>query len=179
MHPSKRWRRPKLDSPENIGMVLDRSGEDRFASKRAPIPEHTWRRLVGGRIADRAKPISLENGILLVKVATSAWAHELSLMKNELLARLGAHGAADIRFRVGAVEATQRPPETRKSRAVPRAVPLSGELATTVSRVEDPELREIIALAAGSSIAWQEHTADTNEKPSARGAPPRGPKRPR
>lgn len=166
MHQAKRWRRPKLDSPENIGMVLDRSGEDRFASKRAPIPEHTWRRIVGGRISDRAKPISLENGVLLVKVATSAWAHELSLMKNELVARLAAHGVADIRFRVGAVETTQRPPETRKSRAVPRAVPLSGELATTVSKIEDDELREIIALAAGSSIAWQEHSADERAKRS-------------
>lgn len=153
-----------LDVPENIGDVLDRSGEDRFASKRAPIADHAWRRIVGGRIADRAKPISLENGVLLVKVATSAWAHELSLMKSELVLRLASHGVADLRFRVGAVEPPPRPPELRTSRAVPRAVPLKGELAETVSKVEDAELRQIIALAAGASIAWQEHSQPETER---------------
>ncbi|MEO8876579.1 MAG: DUF721 domain-containing protein [Polyangiaceae bacterium] len=157
MHRSKRWRRPKLDKPETIGVVIDRSGEDRFASTRAPISEHQWRRAVGARIADRAKPISLENGVLIIKVASSAWAHELSLMKTDLLKPLGAHGVRDIRFRVGTIEAPTRLPEQRKSRAVPKAVPLTGELAETVAKVEDPELREMIAHAAAASIAWQEH----------------------
>jgi hypothetical protein len=158
MNRGKRWRRPRLDSPEAIGVVIDRSGEDRFASTRAPIAEHAWRRAVGARIADRAKPISLENGVLVVKVATSAWAHELSLMKTDLLRPLATHGVKDIRFRVGAIEAAQRPPEQRKSRAVPKPAPLTGELAENIAKVEDPELRELIAMAAGASIAWQEHT---------------------
>ncbi|HEX7666100.1 MAG TPA: DUF721 domain-containing protein [Polyangiaceae bacterium] len=160
----KRWRRPKLDMPENIGTVIDRSGEDRFASKRAPIAEHAWRRAVGGRISDRAKPLSLENGVLVVKVATSAWAHELSLMKTELLARLAQYGATDIRFRVGAIEPAPRPTEERTARTVPKSLPLTGELAETVAKVEDPELRELIATAASASIAWQEHSAPEREK---------------
>jgi len=157
MHRSKRWRRPKLYAPETIGTVIDRSGEDRFASSRAPISEHQWRRAVGARIGDRAKPISLENGVLIVKVASSAWAHELSLMKSDLLKPLASHGVRDIRFRVGAIEPAQRLPEQRKSRAVPKAAPLTGELAESVAAIEDPELRELITIAAGASIAWQEH----------------------
>ena len=165
MKRGKRWRRPRLDAPEAIGMVIDRSGEDRFASHRAPIAEHAWRRAVGARIADRAKPISLENGILIIKVASSAWAHELSLMKTDLLKPLATHGVKDIRFRVGAIEPAQRAPEQRKSRAVPKPSPLSGELAASVAAIEDPELRELIALAAGSSIAWQEHTEQRKKAP--------------
>jgi predicted nucleic acid-binding Zn ribbon protein len=165
MKRGKRWRRPRLDAPEAIGMVIDRSGEDRFASHRAPIAEHAWRRAVGARIADRAKPISLENGTLIIKVATSAWAHELSLMKTDLLKPLAAYGVKDIRFRVGAVEPAQRAPEQRKSRAVPKPAALSGELAASVAAIEDPELRELIALAAGSSIAWQEHTEQRKKEP--------------
>ena len=168
MKRGKRWRRPRLDAPEAIGVVIDRSGEDRFASQRAPIAEHAWRRAVGARIADRAKPLSLENGVLVVKVATSAWAHELSLMKTDLLKPLGSHGVRDIRFKVGAVEAPQRATEQRASRAVPKPQPLSGELAATVAAVEDPELRELIALAASSSIAWQEHTAQRKPPPKKR-----------
>ncbi len=168
MKRGKRWRRPRLDTPEAIGVVIDRSGEDRFASHRAPIAEHAWRRAVGARIADRAKPISLENGILVIKVATAAWAHELSLMKTDLLKPLGTHGVKDIRFRVGAVEAPQQPTEQRKSRAVPKPAPLSGELAANVAKIEDPELRELIALAAGSSIAWQEHTEQKKSAPKKR-----------
>ncbi|MEO9141226.1 MAG: DUF721 domain-containing protein [Polyangiaceae bacterium] len=162
--PSRRRRRPKLDTPENIGTVLDRSGDDRFASKRAPIAEHTWRRVVGGRISDRAKPLSLVNGVLVVKVASSAWAHELSLMKIELLARLGPYGATDIRFRVGAIEPAPRPTEHRTARAVPKSMPLTGELAETVAKVEDPELRELITIAASASIAWQQHSAPEREQ---------------
>jgi predicted nucleic acid-binding Zn ribbon protein len=168
MKRGKRWRRPRLDAPEAIGVVIDRSGEDRFASHRAPIAEHAWRRAVGARIADRAKPISLENGVLVVKVATSAWAHELSLMKTDLLKPLATHGVRDIRFRVGTVEAAQRPTEQRKSRAVPKPAPLPAELAANVAKIEDPELRELIALAAGSSIAWQEHTEQRKTVPKKR-----------
>jgi hypothetical protein len=168
MRRGKRWRRPRLEAPEAIGMVIDRAGEDRFASQRSPIAEHAWRRAVGARIADRAKPMSLENGVLVVKVATAAWAHELSLMKTDLLKPLASHGVRDIRFRVGAIEAAQRAPEQRKSRAVPKAAPLSGELAESVAKIEDPELRELIALAAGSSIAWQEHTEQRKIPPKKR-----------
>lgn len=168
MNRGKRWRRPRLDVPEAIGVVIDRSGEDRFASTRAPIAEHAWRRAVGARIADRAKPISLENGVLVVKVATSAWAHELSLMKVDLLRPLATHGVKDIRFKVGTIEAPRQPTEQRKSRAVPTPAVITGELAANIAKVEDPELRELIAIAAGSSIAWQEHTQQNKKPPRKR-----------
>ena len=85
---AKRRRRRNLDAPESIEDLLDRAGEDRFAKRRPPIPMREWKVIVGPRIADRAHPITLERGILLVKVTTSVWANELSD------ARSGARRAA-------------------------------------------------------------------------------------
>src|SRR4051812_34791068 len=85
---AKRRRRKNLDAPEPMEALLDRAGEDRFAKRRPPIPMREWKLAVGPRIADRAHPITLERGILLVKVTTSVWANELQMLAPELVARL-------------------------------------------------------------------------------------------
>lgn len=149
-------RRPRTE-PEAIEAVLERSGEDRFAHWRPPIAHAVWRAAVGPRIADRAKPQSLENGVLTVKVATAPWAHELSLLSEALRERLRAHGVAveSLRFRVGPIESAPRPPERRQTRAVPPPAPLPPELARALKDVEDDELRDTIAHAARANLAWQ------------------------
>ncbi len=44
-----------------------------------------WDQLVGERIAKRARPIGISRRVLQVQVASSAWLHELGLLKNQLL----------------------------------------------------------------------------------------------
>src|SRR4051812_23820804 len=102
----RKKQRRKLAAPEPMEELLDRAGEDRFAKKRVPIPVREWRAAVGPRIADRARPWTLERGVLVVKVATSVWANELQLLAPELIARLRARGFAvdSLRFRVGALD---------------------------------------------------------------------------
>lgn len=157
----KRFRK-RLDAPEPLEELLDRAGEDRFAKKRVPIPVREWRAAVGPRIADRARPWTLERGVLTVRVATSVWANELQMLAPELVARLKARGIAveSMRFRVGQLDQEERPPERRTVRKVPPVKPLAPELRAEVAKVEDDGLRSVIERAAQANLAWQEFIGD-------------------
>ena len=71
---TRRRRRRSLARPEAIEDVLARAGEDRFALHRPPVSSRIWAEAVGARIAERARPITLERGVLTVRAATSVWA---------------------------------------------------------------------------------------------------------
>ena len=152
-------KRPTLRLPEPIEGVIDRSGEDRFAPRRPPIARRVWREAVGPRVAARAEPAELDRGVLTIRVATSVWANELSLLSSTLLARLQELGApiTSLRFRVGPIQETPRPVEPRPARAVPAPAPLPTPLADTIAEVPDDDLRGSIALAARANLAWQTH----------------------
>jgi hypothetical protein len=155
--------RPKLRAPESIETVIERAGEDRFARNRPVVGERVWRDAVGLRIAERARPLSLERGVLTLLVATSTWASELTFLAPTILERLRAAKVSvnELRFRVGHVEPPARPPERRTSRAVPRPAPIPPDLANALSKVDDLELREAIAGAASANLAWRAY----NEPP--------------
>ena len=158
-----RSRRAALRAPESLEAILDRAGENRFARVRPPIAAKVWREAVGARIAERARPVSLFGGVLVLRVPTSVWAHELSLLGEELCARVRQHGidVRQLRFQVGSVPAVDRPPERRLSRPVPcREVPAEPphEVAVALAAMRDAGLREVIARAAASNLAWQEIT---------------------
>jgi hypothetical protein len=152
-----RPRRPPLRSPEALDRILDRAGESRFARVRPPIPSALWREAVGARIADRVRPISLWSGVLVLRVPTSVWAHELSFLAEDVCGRLRERGieARQLRFFVGAVEPVERPPERRVSRTVPTTCEIPHEVGKALAGVEDPVLRAVIAHAAASNLAWQ------------------------
>jgi hypothetical protein len=158
---SKRRRRKNLDAPEPMEALLDRAGEDRFARRRPPIPMREWKVVVGPRIADRAHPVTLERGVLLVKVTSSAWANELQMLAPELVARLRVRGHAvdSLRFRVGPLDQPERPPERRTTRMVPPPVALGSELLASIATVGDADLRAVIARAASANLAWQDYVA--------------------
>src|SRR5579883_2039602 len=171
----KRRRRPQLAAPEPLDGVLDRAGEDRFARARPPVSERVWRDAVGLRIADRARPVVLDRGVLTVRVATSVWANELSMLAPTILARLCERGVLvqELRFRVGPIEPPARPPERRSSQAVPAPAPLPKDIAQQLARIADPELREAVALAASANLAWRAHIdpPPSTEAPRAARAP--------
>ena len=146
-----------LSAPEPLRAILDRAGENRFARTREAIPVALWRDAVGARIAERAFPVSLEDGTLVLRVPTSVWAYELSLLADDVCARLKERGVVvrELRFRVGAVPAVERPPERRIARAVPVIREVPEELADVLATVTDPELRRAIESAAAANLAWQ------------------------
>lgn len=116
-----------------------------------------WDDLVGPKIAARTRPSGIYGRRLVVEVASSAWLHELSMLRptllSELLARVGEPRLFDdLSFRIAG---RNRPPQAM-SRRNPRAPAYQSGVrspATGVARerivqetgaVEDPELRALI-----------------------------------
>lgn len=90
----------KRDRPVAVGEALagylSRSGLARRVGQAQVIPD--WPHLVGPQIAAVATPESVTpDGLLFVRVTTSAWMNELQLMTPEIMARINAgRGAGRI-----------------------------------------------------------------------------------
>jgi hypothetical protein len=120
-----------------------------------------WAAIVGGRIAARTWPDGLSRRVLWVRVSSSAWLQELTMLRTQLAATIrGAVGEPtlfdEVRFHLG-----DRPKETgdlfaganARPLRVPRAAPLvpvpaTGARAADIERetaaVVDPELQSMI-----------------------------------
>lgn len=174
-----RRRRPTLDAPEALDGILLRAGESRLAPVTSPIPLPIWKEIVGPRVAERARPHALERGVLLLRVPSSVWAQELSLLSAEILPRLVARGyeVRELRFSVGPLEGSAPPPPAlRTTRTVPRPGPLPPTLKALSASVDDDELRQALEDAARANLAWQDHVATRAEDLTAG---PRGARVPR
>jgi hypothetical protein len=118
-----------------------------------------WSSLVGDKVGARTRPDTIIDRILIVEVATSAWLHELRLIRpkivSDLLDRLGMpRFFDDIRF-VLTGERRRRPTQVRRPSPPPRRepapepTPATGqhlqEILEDTSKIEDEELRAIIS----------------------------------
>jgi predicted nucleic acid-binding Zn ribbon protein len=89
---------------ETLGSVLSRLftrlGLDEELAGWRVVEE--WPRLVGPRIAQRTRAVAFHEGTLRVEVEGSAWMHELSYLKHELIRKinreLGSERIRDVRF---------------------------------------------------------------------------------
>jgi len=118
-----------------------------------------WRDLVGERIASRTRPREVLGGALIVEVASSAWLHELNLLKPQLLAglleRIGEpklFERLDLRLIGRSRRDDTTVPKPRRpapSRTRPAPKPATGAAREAIVRdvmaVDDPDLRELIA----------------------------------
>lgn len=110
---------------------------------------HTWRSIVGHRVAAHTMPTRLEDGTLQVTVSSALWASELSLLQAPILQRLRTvlPSVRMLRFRVGQVTTPPLDPPTKVLRAE-----LPETLTQTLASVDDPDLRKVIAEAAAYSL---------------------------
>jgi hypothetical protein len=148
------------NKPAAVGSLLASSREAAARYAGTAIDREQWRRIVGERIALRTEPGAKRGRELTVYAATASWAQELSLLVNEIVARLKAAGVAvdTVRFRVKAIAAQPRDPGARKP--VYRKAALPSALCSQLDGIDDPELREAIAEAAALWLALGE-TAST------------------
>jgi hypothetical protein len=155
-------------APELVGTLLDQAR--RTCARRAGVAldHESWREVVGERIARRTTPGSVRDGLLTVMVESPVWAQELSLLSEEIVARLSRHGLAvtGIRFRTGKVARAPTPPGRR---AASPPVELPDDVRERLAGVDDPDLREVIATAVAHSLANQAR-AKVTPKPGARTA---------
>ena len=117
-----------------------------------------WAELVGAKIAERTRPDGITDRVLWIEVATSAWLHELNLLRPQLLAglveRLGEPRLFDdIKFRLAGRRRRDAPvaarPRRRPAPTRPASRPATGgareQIVREVAAVDDAELRELIA----------------------------------
>lgn len=150
--PESRGAAPALLSEVLVGAetyLAERSG--------AAIPRAEWTSIVGPRIAARTRVGKLRQGVLTVKVASSAWSQELSFLKLQLVAKLrrAGHEVSDLRFFVDHIAddaKTSKPQRRISQNRQQNGQPLPPDLVKRLERVDDPNLRAAIAEAARSSL---------------------------
>jgi hypothetical protein len=120
---------------------------------------HTeWSDLVGAKISSRTRPFGVVGKLLVVEVASSAWLHELNLLRPQILAgllqRIGEPRLFDdLKFKLAGQSGGRPPLRPRPPRPAPppprSPTPATGlhreEIVREVERVDDLELRELIA----------------------------------
>jgi predicted nucleic acid-binding Zn ribbon protein len=116
-----------------------------------------WSELVGPKISSRTRPYGVTDRILVIEVASSAWLHELSMLKAQILAGLHQRMGAprlfdDLKFKLAGGRGRPPPqrPRTRPEKAEPPPpMPATGiareNIVREVQAVDDLELRELIA----------------------------------
>jgi hypothetical protein len=117
-----------------------------------------WSELVGPKIAQRTRPDGVTDRLLWVEVATSAWLHELNLLRPQLLKglleRLGAPALFDdLRFRLTGrnrrapvlLRAARQPAPPPRPLPPPATGAARERIVREVGAVDDEELRELIA----------------------------------
>lgn len=80
-----------------------------------------WRELVGDQVAARCEPASLSHGVLKVRAASAAWAHELRYLAPEVLRRVNAGVGSPDRPVVKELKVVVGPPGAAPATAAFRA----------------------------------------------------------
>lgn len=115
----------------------------------AHISLSEWQNAVGEKLAQRTHPERIADGVLTVRVPSSTWAQELSLLSQVVLDRLkaGGHSIQRLRFHV-----SPSPPQPEIPVTTVRRAELPAGLQRSIAQVADPELRGLIAEAAAYSL---------------------------
>ena len=104
-----------------------------------------WEESVGPQIAAKAKPAGIRDGILTVKVASSPWMQQLSLMKPDIISQLNTMAGdpivKDILFKAGRVDPL--PKKTNVEKQIARSLSAEEEqwIREQAAVIDDPELR--------------------------------------
>lgn len=148
---------------------MERIGNDlRDALRGVGVPDagqlaavtDAWPAAVGAAIARAAWPQRISrDGVLHVATTSSTWAHELTLLQEEIVAKLeaalGDEAPPSLRFAVGLVP---EPPAPESMGPREPLVPDAGELAQAAelaAAIGDLELREAVRQAVAASLASQ------------------------
>src|SRR6476646_7469911 len=115
--------------PEPLSTVLLRASNG-ASREGAPLPPRAWHDAVGDRVARRTRPMRLENGVLTVRAATAVWAQELTFLAPAIVQRLKVLGLQvdSLRFRVGPIDAVDRPLQPPRVKTIPARRPLPATL---------------------------------------------------
>lgn len=92
-------------APFPVAELLDRFTRDAQPASALAELQRRWTEVAGETIAGWARPVSERAGVVTVECDDSVIAHELEMIKPELLAKLreqlGDDAPRDLRFRAG------------------------------------------------------------------------------
>ena len=123
--------------------------------------ELRWAELVGARTAGHTAPRGVYEGVLHVVVSSSAWLHELTFLKDELLTRinaqLGRRVIKDIRLFAGSIRPQKRGGLPRVTKAAlvlsePERALLARRADGEIPPVRDDQLRAVIVAARRAQL---------------------------
>jgi len=147
--------KPDRPAPTLLGQLVAGARQDLIRSGGCPLDRHTWKQTFGERIAARSEPEQLRDGILTLRVVSSVWAQELSLLSATIIERLTPLGyvVRSVRCRVGKLdEGSKARVPTRTRAPAAAAVELPNELAQQLAQIGDIDLRTTIEHAARAQL---------------------------
>jgi hypothetical protein len=162
---SRRVRRPgSVPTPAGVVVaeVLSRRGVASAVREERLVTE--WRDIVGERVAARAWPDGLKQGILYVRVSNSAWLHELAFLKEAVIERANRVAGPpplvrEVRLHlvprlgplvddvVAELAARRRRPRPLPAPSPPLSPAAEAAIARDTSHIADAELRDAIRAA--------------------------------
>lgn len=118
-------------------------------ARMAHIALGEWRRAVGERLAQKTLPERLDERTLTVRVPSSTWAQELSMLSQTVVERLRSmgHSVDRLRFHVVAQQQPVHAPVLHVERAE-----LPMQLRASLERIDDLDLRSALGQAAAYSL---------------------------
>ncbi len=140
-----------------LGSVLKRHGIAKEVREHRLLIQ--WESIVGAKVAARTTPDALDKGTLWVRVDSASWLHQLSFLKDEIIAKAntlcGSELVSDLRFHLGrrsgpANDALSAAQQIRRTPLKERALPAPAQgaalaaIETEASGIEDDELRAAI-----------------------------------
>ena len=147
---------------ERIGREVERElarGGSRDAIPLAALTA-AWPDAVGEAIARHAWPLRISrDGTLHVATSSSTWANELTFFADEIVSRLeeqlGSDAPKSLRCAAGPTPESAAPtdPSTAVETAVEVPAEIIAEADSVAAAIDDPELRELVARAARTSLA--------------------------
>jgi hypothetical protein len=144
---------------DTVSRELGRVGDAGAGSTVMPRVVEHWPDAVGPTIARNAWPARIgRDGTLQVATESSAWAFELQQLEGNILGRLRELLAGEspkaVRFAVGPLPERGRDDVAAERPPAPEPTAEQHELAAALaSRIDDEELRKVVAKAAAHSLA--------------------------
>jgi len=134
----------RFSVPHRVGNLLTAAVPALAERMLAEGIRRDWEATVGGELARRSRPASLDHGVLEVQSDNSPWLMELQMRAGEILEALRrryGRSVVSLRFALGAMPAPVRVPASRPSRAVARlSAEETREIEAATASLGDPDL---------------------------------------
>lgn len=143
-------KRPKMKQLLPLADLLEAVFAGKPAEKRMRESKvwRVWGETVGAQIAAKAAPAAFRDGVLTVRVASSPWMQQLSLMKPDLIDHLnkalGETLVKELFFKIGTPSPSGDKAVVKKKKSRPITAAEQQWVCSQTEEIADPELRQAL-----------------------------------